>query len=295
MKIILNVFKFIRDFTKRLSADDVGALSAQAAFFLILSFFPFVMLLIPLIKYLPFASGFTFDFSHTVMPAEIRNLLNIFIDEIYAKPSMKFISLTAAAVLWIASGGITALMNGFNKINRIEETRNYAALRFMAIIYTVLFVLIIVAMVTVFLFGNLIYQYISNLIPALENTAYIVICGRTLAGILILSLLFWLFYCFLPNRRCRLISAVPGSFISALSWVGFSYVYSFYIDRISNYPYIYGSLSAVVFLMFWLYICMYIIFIGEEINILLRERKNREMSKIKNQQYNRKQKQNGRI
>ena len=44
----------IRDFSKRLSKDHVGAYSAQAALlFIMLSFFPFMMLLLSLVQYLP--------------------------------------------------------------------------------------------------------------------------------------------------------------------------------------------------------------------------------------------------
>lgn len=271
MKNILNIIRIIKNFIKRLSADSVGALSAQAAFFLILSFFPFVMLLIPLIKYIPLSPGFIESFSQIILPYKIDSLLNEFASEISAKPSISFISLTALTVLWTASGGILALMRGFNVINRVKETRNYISLRLTAAFYTVIFVFIIAVMITVFLFGNVFYKYLIRLFPVVISVAQSFIIGRTLIGILALSFLFWLFYCFLPDRRCGFFSSIPGSVLSAAAWIAFSYAYSFYIDNISNYPYIYGSLSAVIFLMLWLYICMYILFIGEEINIFLRE------------------------
>lgn len=266
-----NIIRIIKNFINRLSADGVGALSAQAAFFLILSFFPFAMLVIPLIKYIPLSPGFIEGFSQTVLPYKIEILLNDFAAEISEKPSISFISMTALTVLWTASGGILSLMRGFNVINQVQETRNYISLRLTAAFYTAIFVLIIAVMMTVFLFGNVVYKYIVRFFPVVISTAQSLIIGRTFIGIIALSFLFWMFYCFLPNRRCSLLSSIPGSVLSAAAWIVFSYAYSFYIDHISNYPYIYGSLSAIVFLMLWLYICMYILFIGEEINIFLRE------------------------
>jgi membrane protein len=49
----------------------------------------------------------------------------------------------------------------------------------------------------------------------------------------------------------------------------FSYLFSFYIDNMSNYSRMYGSLTAIVLFMLWFYFCMHILFIGGEINVVL--------------------------
>ena len=64
--------------------------------------------------------------------------------------------------------------------------------------------------------------------------------------------------------------------LSATGWLGFSYLYSFYIDRMANYSATYGSLTAVVLCMIWLYACMYIMFIGAELNVVAAEPSVRE-------------------
>ena len=51
-----------------------------------------------------------------------------------------------------------------------------------------------------------------------------------------------------------------------------------YVNRFADYSYIYGSLTAVVLLILWLYFCMNIFLLGAEVNCFLKERKekNRE-------------------
>lgn len=49
----------------------------------------------------------------------------------------------------------------------------------------------------------------------------------------------------------------------------FQAIYSIYIDNFANFT-IYGSFSAIVLLMLWLYFCMYILLIGAEINKFMR-------------------------
>jgi membrane protein len=90
----------------------------------------------------------------------------------------------------------------------------------------------------------------------------------------VLTLIFWLLYTAVPHRRSRLktrlLRELPGAVIAAVGWVGFSLLYSFYIDRIGNFS-LYGSLTAVVLAMLWLYFCLYILFLGAEINVWLQQ------------------------
>jgi membrane protein len=73
----------------------------------------------------------------------------------------------------------------------------------------------------------------------------------------------------IPNRSTKIYREFPGALIAAIGWMGFSYLYSFYIDNMSNYSKTYGSLTAIVLFMLWFYFIMHILFIGGEINTVL--------------------------
>ena len=49
-------------------------------------------------------------------------------------------------------------------------------------------------------------------------------------------------------------------------WLIASAGFSFYVSHFANYDRIYGSLGAVVVLLFWLYLSFYIVLLGAEIN-----------------------------
>lgn len=42
-------------------------------------------------------------------------------------------------------------------------------------------------------------------------------------------------------RRVPFASQLPGALTATIGWLGFSFLYSFYVDHISNYSSIYGS------------------------------------------------------
>ena len=82
-------------------------------------------------------------------------------------------------------------------------------------------------------------------------------------------LFFTLMFMTLPGRKTSFFAELPGSILASAGWLGFSYLFSFYIDNFSNYSATYGSLTAIVLCMLWFYSCMYIMFIGAEINQVL--------------------------
>jgi membrane protein len=83
----------------------------------------------------------------------------------------------------------------------------------------------------------------------------------------VLTTLFLMLYLWAPNRRSSVRRELPGAMLAALGWIVFSLLYSLYLNLVNTY--IFGSLSAAVFIMLWLYFCIYILFVGAEINQFL--------------------------
>jgi membrane protein len=58
---------------------------------------------------------------------------------------------------------------------------------------------------------------------------------------------------------------LPGAVFSAVVWYIFSWIFSLYVNR-SGSSSVYGSIATPVFMMIWLYSCIYIFLIGAFIN-----------------------------
>lgn len=272
--MIRSLYEITRNFSRKIRDDFISAFSAQAAFFIIISFFPFVMFLLTLLHYLPLTEPSLVNMINQYLPSSIRELLVDIIGELYNKASTTLVSVTVITALWSAARGFLAIIKGLNGVYRIKETRNYFKLRFVASIYTLVFTVIIVISLGILVFGNKIYIYIQSRLPLLSDLALVVISLRTIVGLCILVVFFLMLYTLIPNRKTRLLKELPGAIVSAAGWMLFSYAYSFYIDNMGNFSYMYGSLAAIVLCMLWVYFCMYIMFIGAEINVVLQ---NKEM------------------
>lgn len=250
--------------------DHVTAFSAQASFFIIISFFPFIMLLLSIIKFFPIEESSMLKLFTEIFPTAVNSMIVSVITEIYdTSASRTLISITAITTLWSAGKGFLAIMKGLNAVYAIKETRNYVLLRTIAAIYTLIFAVMLIATMILFVFGNRLYFWIEHKIPQLINTALVIISLRTIVGLATLVLFFLVIYIVIPNKKAKVMSVLPGAMLCAAGWMGFSYAFSYYIDNFANYASMYGSLTAIVLFMLWMYFCMYLLFLGAEFNLLL--------------------------
>lgn len=268
--MIKSTIKLIGMFSRKIRDDHVAAFSAQAAFFIIISFFPFLMLLLSIISQLSIRESTMLNLFYQIFPSSINSLVISIVDEIdSASSSGTLISLSAITALWSAGKGFFAIMKGMNSVYEIKETRKSIFLRIMSTIYTLIFAVLLIASMILLVFGNRLYIWIEQKFPVLKDLALLIISFRTIVGLIILLVFFLFIYVVIPNRKTRFMNELPGAMVSAGGWMGFSYAFSFYIDNYSNYASMYGSLTAIVLFMLWMYFCMYILFIGAEINLLV--------------------------
>ena len=78
-------------------------------------------------------------------------------------------------------------------------------------------------------------------------------------------------YQFLPNRKSKLRYQLPGAVFTAVGWCGASLLFSVYMDIFKGFSNMYGSLTTIVLIMLWLYVCMYVVLLGGEINVFAKE------------------------
>jgi len=250
-KTFSNIVSTIKDFLTQLSRNAVPAYSAQAAFYILISLFPLIMLTMTVIHYLPIAQDEIQDMLFSFMPWETRDFMKNIMTDIYSSASGTLISITAVTTLWAASSGVFALMNGINSVYKVPEQRGFVRLRAMSVIYTLFFILFLVGTMGILVFGDSF--------------------ARAVVGIIILTVFSLVVYLLIPNRKGKIRNEIVGAIVSSIGWVVFSYLFSFYIDNFSNYSRFYGSMTAIVLLMLWLYFCMYIMLVGAQINVFIQK------------------------
>ena len=270
MVLIKKVIKLVRGFLHAMQEDHVGAYAAQTAYFIMLSFIPFIILLLTLIQYTTLTKADIYAAAQAIFPNSMDAFVIDIINEVYSKTAVT-VSLSAITAAWSAGKGFLALMRGMNSVYDVEEQRNYVILRLRSAIYTIVFVISIILSLVVLVFGNSIHQAAVVHLPFLAVITGMILQMKDIVAIAFLTLVFMLLYKFVPNRKAGLYSQAPGALLSSICWYLFSIGFSLYVDYSPGFSNMYGSLTTIIMVMLWLYFCMYIILIGAEINSYFEE------------------------
>jgi len=75
---------------------------------------------------------------------------------------------------------------------------------------------------------------------------------------------FCLLYMLVPNRRVRFVHAMSGGFLAAVMFELSKIWFVFYVTHISTFEHIYGALSVIPMLFFWIYLGWVVVLTGAE-------------------------------
>ena len=263
------VLGIIKDFVKRMNEDHNAAYATTCAFFVILSFVPFLMIMLAIIRLTPLDGTILMNTIISLVPDGIREYVSTIINEVYAK-SFAIVPISVFILVWSASKAFHALTNGLNVIHKVQETRGWWYLRFRSMGFVVLFMAAIVAMGV----GAMSLQSIGNSSgesSLLKDIVSFVQPFDSLIGFIVLMLLFLFVYTVLPNKKLTIKSQFPGALLVSLVWVMVSYFVTLYYQHTVNFSNIYGSLTGFVLAMIWLYFCMLFVLFGAQFNKMLAE------------------------
>jgi len=255
----------------RISKDRIGALTADAAFFITVSFVPFIMLLIGMVRFLPVGEEKLLSQVVSVLPNAAKDTVTALVTESYENSGTLLVSVSAIVTLWAASIGIFSLIQGLNRVFCATETRNFIIVRVVSMFYTLLVMTLFIVCLAVFVFGDNITAWVVSLVPWLFKFKLLIKILKLVVGLLVLSLVFLGMFLVVPNRKAKIITQIPGAVISGIGWTAISYIFSIYIESAADYSYLYGSLSIIVFFMLWLFACIYALYIGAEVNKYLED------------------------
>lgn len=249
----------------RIKEHHVNEYAIQCAYYVILSFIPFLILLFSLIQFTTIGKEAVFFLTRDIFPGNIGDFMEGIVKEASFK-SIGTLSISIVFLLWSSGRGFFALCKGFNYIYETREEYNYWYIRLKSVICIILFIVILVVALLLITFGRSIADFLQNKYAYLSTTLSIVFKLRLLWQIIALFIVFLLMYKFVPNHKVKFRNQIPGAIFSAVGWCIVSWIFAGYLDVFKNFSVIYGSLTSIMLLMIWVYWCMYILLLGGEIN-----------------------------
>ena len=257
------------------SGLQISAQSANTCYFLVLSFFPMLVLLLGMLRYTGLEVERLLDLVERVLPHALVPAAERLIVNTYRNSTGAIVSISVVTALVSASRGIYGLIQGLNRIYEVKENRGYVRTRGLSVLYTFAFLVVLVLTLGLNIFGDTILKFA----PVTENTALEflsnVVDVRFFVLLIVQTALFTAIFMVLPNKHNRFMESLPGAIFAAIGWMIFTELYSWYVTGFTAYSNIYGSVYAVALSMLWLYCCISIVFYGGALNHYLMKPSNK--------------------
>ena len=248
--------------------------SAYTCFFLVLSLFPGLLLLLGILRYTALEVKDLIDLVEGFLPASLLPMVQSLITASYRHSSKTVVTISVLGTVYSASRGMFGIRNGLDAIYTPGQRHSYLRRRSFSILYNLSFLLALLLTLTLYLAGTALLDYLwMTTNPALMVLLQLVDL-RALLLLIMQAILFTLMYALLPGQHNRLTHSFPGAVFAALGWMVFSQLFSVYVENFGHYANIYGSVYALALGMLWLYFCICIFFYGAALNRYLTEQRN---------------------
>ncbi|REL37997.1 YihY/virulence factor BrkB family protein [Rhodohalobacter sp. SW132] len=260
--------KVLKRVMERIVEDNIPIVSAGVAFYAFLAIFPGIMALFSIYGLATDAQSAQEQITRLaeVMPEEAISLIEGRVNNLMETSATALGWGTLFGILialWSANRGIKSLFTGLDIAYSVENGRGFIKQYAVTLAFTLAtIVVIIVSLAFIVLFPVLV-----NTIGFPETVGSLITWLRWPVLAIIVITAISLIYQHGPSRETPGFQwVVLGATMSTIVWLIASWGFSVYVSNFGNYGEMYGSLSAVVILLFWLFITSFIILLGGELN-----------------------------
>ncbi|HHY49558.1 MAG TPA: YihY/virulence factor BrkB family protein [Alphaproteobacteria bacterium] len=250
---------------RRFFDRDTSPRCAGTAFFGFLSLFPAlatVVLVYGLVADRSLLES-TLGALQYVVPAMALDVVREQLDALTRQPPLGLgigLLISIPLALWSGSRGVDALLFAMSQVRHQPERRGFIKAVLVAIGLTLggsLFV--VVALLTV--------AGLPALIPTPSGEEVLVLLLRWPILLAITVIVFAVLYRLGPDRHPRKLRFIwPGALLASVLWILAGAVFSIYVEHWGNYEVTFGSVSAAVVLLLWMYNSAQILTLGAAFN-----------------------------
>ena len=259
--------RFVRRVVELYFSARVSRSAAELAYFLVLTFFPLLICVNGIVASLHLDIALVLDTLERFLPAGMAAILADYIEYITQNQSTGMFLTGLFTAIVSASAAVRALMKSMDDI---YAQVHYAGVRkiLASVVISILLLLSIYLSVLVVMSGNWFvgllekYLHLTQMVPSWQWLRFVLLFSLMLFFILILYRLT------APLSKPRP-PVLPGAISAAVALVGASILFSWFMGMSVRYSLVYGSLTSVIIMLIWLYLCGNILILGSAVNCVL--------------------------
>jgi membrane protein len=249
-------------------SDSLSQTAAGCAFYATLAIFPAISMLVSIygLVFDPRSVEPQLSVLRGLLPPAAFSLIYDRVQTLVSQPARTLglgLAVSAAVAFWSSATGTKSMLSALNVAYEESEKRGFVRFQMTALGITLLTVLAAVLGLAILLGLPAVFGFFgigSAAQTLIQVASYALLVVFVLLG---LSLL----YRYGPSRRTAgWVWVMPGAVVATLLWLAASALFSIYVGRFANYGNTYGPIGAVVALMLWFYVTVFVVLVGAELN-----------------------------
>ena len=255
-----------------------GVFSARAgsvSFSFFMALFPFLLFILNLIPFIPIENfdGVVFSFIQELIPLENQDFFMEIFNDIKQKPRGGLLSSVFLLSIFLTANGVYAVFERFEESYHVNIFRGFFPQYLFSIFVAILLGFLFLFSVAIFVFFELYFiQNLSELSSKIDWIRYGQLILYILATYISVAILYY--FGTIEGKKARFFS--PGAFMTTILIAMTTKLFGIYITYFSSYNQLYGSIGAILILMFYIWLNSIILLLGFELNATLTRFKKRD-------------------
>lgn len=260
----------VKDAVKDFFADDMTTYASALSYQVLFSLFPFILFLIALVGFFNL-SGF-FDWlrqnAQMMLPQESMQAVDEVINELQQQKG-GLLSFGVIIALWTASAAVRATMNALNVAYDVKEGRPAWKLYPLSVLYTIGIAGMMMLAAAFLMVGPQAMQWLAQQVGMEQFFVTVWAWLRLPAALFLLMLAVAVVYYVAPDVEQEFRFITPGATLAVVVWVAASVGFNYYVSNFADYSATYGSIGAIIALLFYFFLSAAVMLFGAEINAVI--------------------------
>ena len=260
--------RFITDLVNLYLDHHLARAAAGLTYFLTLSFFPLLICLYNMLGSMFPAAVEIRAVLNNVIPAETINIILQFLAYVSQNSSVTMLVMSVGVLITSASAAYRCVDNVTAEMRGRARYNGFFGVVF-SMIFSIIFLVALYLAALLIVTGKWFLELVDRHIMFINISDSWSWVRFFLLFLLMFVMLLWIYRMTAPPAREGRVKTLPGALAASVALLAVSIAFSSGIGVSARYPVVYGSLASLMLLMFWLYVCGVILFLGNAVNILL--------------------------
>lgn len=263
----MSIFTFINELRKRFFYYKVYDLSAQMAYYFLLSVFPFLFVIYSLLPFLPFSEDYILTLIEPYAPDASYLLIKSTLNQLLTNQGQPYLSFSLLISVWLASMGFQSMKRILNIAYNVPTKESLVKQVIQGLLLTIGFMVVFLFSVVIPVLERMLRAYIADIFfnESFQRLWDFVQWG---VGSFLIVTFFVILYYFTPNKNVKVKHVLPGALVATIGWQIISIQFASFVSK-NDYSVFYGQLGGIVVLMIWFYMSAMIIIIGGLVNTII--------------------------